>query len=98
MSGGHVVLEWCSYLLQPIGLADFLQLHVKGHPRARHVRVDFTEPSFPNSPAGPMRHELGTFSLLGLIGNRWSFMDPTDMVSGIIFSWNEHAASHDGIV
>lgn len=82
------------HLFHPVGLTDLLKFNIERDPRAFHFGVDFAEPTFPNSSAGPVCHELRTLGLERIVRNRRAFMDSTHMRAGIIFTWDKNANRH----
>jgi len=88
----HIFLD----LFHPLYLADFFQLNIECHPGTGHFRVDLTEASLANASAGAMAHELGTFGLKRIVGNRGPFMDPAGLLCAVVFSRNNYACGHAG--
>lgn len=50
-----------SHLFHPVSLADFLQFYIKRDPWTFHLGIDFTEPTFTDSPAWTVGHKFWTF-------------------------------------
>jgi hypothetical protein len=75
-------------------LTEAFELIVEGDPGAGHLRVHFTEPTFPNAAARAVTHELGAFGLERAVRNRRALMNAPNVLGSFFFSWNEDTDRH----